>query len=109
VRSAAPLHFLILLASSWLGRHQTEAIEHLRAENRVLRAHRGPKRLRFTEAERRVLAWSLNTISDSRGVSIIEVEESAKPFAATDGTRLVGSTGRWKGNDIAEPLVIPSE
>jgi len=38
--------------------------------------------------------WSLNTISDSRGVSFIEVEESAKPFAATDGTGLVGSTGR---------------
>jgi hypothetical protein len=48
-----------------------------------------------------------NAISDSRGGSFIEVEESAKPFAATDETRLVGSDGRWKGNDIAEPLVIP--
>jgi hypothetical protein len=56
VPSAAPLHFLILLVSSWLGRHQTEAIEYLRAENRALRAHRGPKRLRFTDAERRLLA-----------------------------------------------------
>src|ERR1017187_2483519 len=46
-------------------------------------------------------------ISDSRDVSFIEVEESAKPFAATDGTRIVGRTGRWKGNDIAKALVIP--
>jgi len=38
---------------------------------------------------------------------LIEVEESAKPFAATDGTRAVGRSGRWKGNDIAEALVIP--
>ena len=46
-------------------------------------------------------------ISDSRSVSFIEVEESAKPFAATDGTRIVGRIGRWKGNDIAKALVIP--
>jgi hypothetical protein len=46
-------------------------------------------------------------IADSRGVSFIEVEESAKPFAATDGTRIVGRIGRWKGNDIAKALVIP--
>src|ERR1017187_6814942 len=46
-------------------------------------------------------------LSDSRGVSFIEVEESAKPFAATDGTRIVGRTGRRKGNDIAKALVIP--
>jgi hypothetical protein len=32
------------------------AIESLRAENRVLRARLGPKRLRFTDAERRLLA-----------------------------------------------------
>jgi len=37
----APLQFLILLVASWLGRRQGEAIEYLRAENRVLRAHLG--------------------------------------------------------------------
>ncbi len=37
----------------------------------------------------------------SRGGSFIEVKQSAKPFAATDGTRMVGRTGRWNGNDIA--------
>jgi transposase InsO family protein len=52
----APLQFLILLVASWLGRRQGEAIEYLRAENRVLRAHLGTKRLRFTNAERRLLA-----------------------------------------------------
>jgi hypothetical protein len=56
VPSAAPLQFLILLVASWIGRRQGEAIEYLRAENRVLRARLGPKRLRFTDAERRLLA-----------------------------------------------------
>jgi len=56
VTSAAPLQFLILLVASWIGRRQGEAIEYLRAENRVLRARLGPKRLRFADAERRLLA-----------------------------------------------------
>ena len=41
VTSAAPLQFLILLVVSWIGRRQGEAIECLRAENRVLRARSG--------------------------------------------------------------------
>jgi hypothetical protein len=54
--TAEPLQFLILLVASWLRRHQGEAIEYLRAENRVLRARLGPKRLRFSDSERRLLA-----------------------------------------------------
>jgi hypothetical protein len=56
VTSAAPLQFLILLVASWIGRRQGEAIEYLRAENRVLRARLGHKRLRFGDGERRLLA-----------------------------------------------------
>jgi hypothetical protein len=52
----APLQFLILLVASSWSRRQGEAIEYLRAENRVLRARVGVKRLRFTDAERRLLA-----------------------------------------------------
>jgi hypothetical protein len=51
-----PLQFLILLVASWIGRRQGQAIEFLRVENRVLRARLGPRRLRFTDAERRLLA-----------------------------------------------------
>ena len=56
VTSAAPLQFLILLVASWIGRRQGEAIQYLRAENCVLRARLGPKRLRFIDSERRLLA-----------------------------------------------------
>jgi hypothetical protein len=56
VTSVAPLQFLILLVAGWMARRQGEAIEYLRAENRVLRARLGPKRLRFADTERRLLA-----------------------------------------------------
>jgi hypothetical protein len=56
VPSAAPLQFLILLVASWLNRRQGQAVEFLRVENRVLRVRLGPRRLRFTDAERRLLA-----------------------------------------------------
>ena len=51
-----PFQFLVLLLGSWISRRQSDAIEFLRAENRVLRSRLGPRRLRFTDAERRLLA-----------------------------------------------------
>ena len=54
--SSAPLQFLILLVAGFLQRRQKAAIDYLLAENRLLRERRGPKRLRFTDAERRMLA-----------------------------------------------------
>jgi hypothetical protein len=51
-----PLQFLVLLVASWLRREQGEALEYLRAENRLLRARLPPTRLHFTDAERRSLA-----------------------------------------------------
>jgi putative transposase len=56
VPSAASLQFLILLVASWLSRQQGQAVEFLRVENRVLRGRLGARRLRFTDAERRLLA-----------------------------------------------------
>ena len=46
---------MIFVVANWLARQQGEAIEYLRAENRVLRGRLGPRRLRFTDAERRLL------------------------------------------------------
>lgn len=54
--SFAPLQFLVLTMAGWLQRRQANAIDYLRAENRVLRERLGPSRLRFTDAERRLLA-----------------------------------------------------
>ena len=50
------LHFLVLALAGWVNRHQENLIDYLREENRVLRAHLGPRPLRLTDAQRRRLA-----------------------------------------------------
>jgi hypothetical protein len=42
--------------AGWIDRRQQLAIAYLQAENRVLRERIGAKRLRLTDAERRLLA-----------------------------------------------------
>ena len=50
------LRFLVLALAGWLNRHQQDAVDYLREENRILRAKLGGRRLRFTDLERRRLA-----------------------------------------------------
>ena len=55
-KRAAPFQFLVFLMAGWIHRRQQLAIAYLQAENRVLRERLGTRRLRFTDAERRLLA-----------------------------------------------------
>jgi transposase InsO family protein len=50
------LQVLIALVAGWLQRHQQQVITYLLAENCVLKAQLGSRRLRLTETERRRLA-----------------------------------------------------
>ena len=50
------LHVLIAMVAGWLQRHQQQTITYLLEENRILKAHLGGRRLRFTDTERRRLA-----------------------------------------------------
>jgi putative transposase len=50
------LQILIAMVAGWLQRHQQQVITYLLAENRVLKAHLGGRRLRLTDTERRRLA-----------------------------------------------------
>jgi hypothetical protein len=50
------LSFLLIVVSGWVHRHQLTVIEFLQAENRLLKQKLGGKRLRFTDAERALLA-----------------------------------------------------
>ncbi len=50
------LQLLLLTVSGWVNRHQQCVIEYLQAENRALREQLGPKRIRRTDAQRRLLA-----------------------------------------------------
>jgi putative transposase len=51
-----PLQYLMLILAGWVNRHQQDAIEYLQEENRLLREQLGPRRLRFTDVQRRRLA-----------------------------------------------------
>ena len=46
-------HVLIAMVAGWVQRHQHQVLTSLLAENRVLNAQRGGRRLRLTETERR--------------------------------------------------------
>src|SRR5919205_1158070 len=50
------LHVLIAMITGWIQRHQQQVITYLLAENRVLKAQLGGRRLRLTDTERRRLA-----------------------------------------------------
>src|SRR2546426_832409 len=50
------LHILIAMIAGWIQRHQQQVITYLLAENRVLKAQLGDRRLRLTDTERRRLA-----------------------------------------------------
>jgi len=50
------LHILIAMAAGWLQRHQQQVISYLLAENRMLKAQLGGRRLRLTDTQRRHLA-----------------------------------------------------
>ena len=99
---AVTFQFLILLVASWIGRRQGEAIEYLRAENRVLRARLGHERLRFADAERRLLAQKGKPLGRKL---LAEVASLATPetvlrwyreqvAAKYDGSRTRGTPGR---------------
>ncbi len=50
------LHVLIAMVAGWIQRHQQQVITYLQEENRILKAQRGGRPLRFTDTERRRLA-----------------------------------------------------
>ncbi len=115
----APLQFVILLVASSLGRRQGEAIEYLRAENRVLRARLGPKRLRFVDAERRLLAekgkpLGRKLLADVASLATPETilrwyrEQVAAKY---DGSRTRGGPGRpaSPGDKVKQLLTMARE
>ncbi len=50
------LQFLLLTLAGWINRQQQDVVAYLQAENRALRAQLGSKRIRWTDAQRRLLA-----------------------------------------------------
>jgi len=61
--STLPLQFLILTIAGWISRKQQDVIDYLQEENRILREQVGDRRLQFTDAQRRRLAWKAKKLS----------------------------------------------
>ena len=57
-----PLQFLVVAVAGWINQQQRDVIDYLQEENRVLREQLGPRRLRFTDSQRRRLAAKARTL-----------------------------------------------
>ena len=55
-RLSYPLQFFVVALAGWINQQQRDVIDHLQAENRVLRAQLSQRRLRFTNDQRICLA-----------------------------------------------------
>ena len=50
------LQFLVVAVAGWINQQQRDVIDYLHEENRILREQLGPRRLKFTDDQRRRLA-----------------------------------------------------
>ena len=60
--NGAPWQLLSVIVAGWMSRHQQQAIDYLKEENRVLREKMGKKRVRLKDDQRRRLVPSENSI-----------------------------------------------
>jgi hypothetical protein len=59
---AAAAHILLMVVAGWVHRQQLIVIEYLQAENRLLKERLRGKRIRFTDAERALLAGKAKAV-----------------------------------------------
>ena len=57
-----PLQFVLVALAGWVYQQQRDVIDYLLEENRVLREQIGPRRRRFTDEQRRLLAAKARTL-----------------------------------------------
>jgi hypothetical protein len=65
-----------MIVSSWVHRHQLLVIEFLQAENRLLKERLRGKRIRFTDAERVLLARKAKAVGRK---GLLELETVVSP------------------------------
>src|ERR1700704_6653011 len=70
------LTFLLMVVSGWVHRHQLIVIEFLQAENRLLKERLRGKRIRFTDAERALLARKAKAVGRK---ALLELETIVSP------------------------------
>ena len=70
------LSFLLMMVSGWVHRHQLLVIELLQAENRLLKERLRGKRIRFTDAERALLARKAKAVGRK---ALLELDTIVSP------------------------------
>src|ERR1700682_2999216 len=75
--SVSPLlSFLLVIVSGWVHQHQLIVIEFLQAENRLLKDRLRGKRIRFTDAERALLARKAKAVGRK---ALLELDTVVSP------------------------------
>src|SRR5438876_2419946 len=72
------LSFLLMMVSGWAHRHQLIVIEFLQAENQPLRERLRGRRIRFTDAERALLARKAKAVGRK---AVLELDTIVSPDA----------------------------
>ena len=75
-QASSLVQFLIVVLAAWLARQQESFVEYLKAENRVLKARLGRRRVIFSDAERRLLARHAKAVGRKR---LFELEPIVSP------------------------------
>ena len=75
-QASSLVQFLIVVLAAWLARQQESFVEYLKAENRVLKARLGRRRVIFSDAERRLLARHAKAVGRRR---LFELEPIVSP------------------------------
>ena len=70
------LSFLLMIAAGWVHRHQLIVIEFLQAENRLLKGRLRGRRIRFTDAERALLARKAKAVGRK---ALLELDTIVSP------------------------------
>jgi putative transposase len=83
------LSFMLMIAAGWVHRHQLIVIEFLQAENRLLKDRLRGKRIRFTDAERALLARKAKAVGRK---ALLELDTVVSPDTLL----------RWHRRPIAE-------
>jgi len=102
-----PLQFVLVALAGWVNQQQRDVIDYLLEENRVLREQIGPRRLRFTDDQRRQLAAKARTLGRRllREFATIETPDTLLAWHRTlIAAKYDGSTRRGPGPPVMSEI-----
>ena len=110
IAAAMNLYFqlLLLTVSGWVNRHQQSVIEYLQAENRSLREQLGLKRIRWTDAQRRLLAQKARAVGRAALTElgpVVTPDTLLRWYRKLVATKYDGSRRRKPGRPRTKPAI----